>query len=102
MNIPDEVRDLAQRVAERFRPERILLFGSRSTGLADAGSDIDLLVVMDCPGRPVEQAIAIRSFLAYPRPLDVLVRTPEEVERRVREGDWLLRTILDQGTVLYE
>jgi predicted nucleotidyltransferase len=80
------VRDIAQRVAERFRPERIILFGSQAAAHADADSDIDLLVVMECPGRPVEQAIAIRQFLNYPRPMDLLVRTAE-TERRIAR--WL-------------
>jgi uncharacterized protein len=98
---PDIV-DLAHRLAERFRPEKIVLFGSHASGQADSGSDIDLLVVMDCPERPVDQAVAIRQFLGSPRPIDVLVRTPAELQRRVTLGDWFLREILDRGIVLYE
>jgi predicted nucleotidyltransferase len=98
----DEARELARRVAERFQPDKIILFGSLAAGYAESGSDIDLLVVMDCPYRPVEQAVAIRRFLDYARPLDVIVRTPAELERRLALGDWFLREVMEQGIVLYE
>src|SRR5437868_3341490 len=97
--VSDEVQDLARRVAERFHPERIILFGSQAAGRADEGSDVDLLVIMDSPLRAVEQAVAIRRFLNYRRPLDVLVRAPAEIERRVALGDCFLREILEQGVV---
>ena len=54
MNVDPQIQELARRVAERFSPEKIILFGSHATGRADSGSDVDLVVVMDCPGRPVE------------------------------------------------
>jgi uncharacterized protein len=100
--ITDEITQLARRVAEQFQPERIILFGSHTGGAADEGSDVDLLVVMEHTGRPVEQAIAIRRFLRYSRPLDILVRSPSELDRRLALGDWFLREVVERGTVLYE
>ena len=41
------VRRVIDEIAERFRPERIVLFGSHAAGAADAGSDVDLLVIME-------------------------------------------------------
>ena len=43
------VATMVERIADRFDPERILLFGSRARGDARDWSDVDLLVVM--PGR---------------------------------------------------
>lgn len=97
-----QIELIARRVAERFRPEKIILFGSHAAGAADAGSDIDLLVVMNCPGRPLDQAVAIRQFLEHRQPLDIIVRTPAELERRLALGDWFLRGIVERGTLLYE
>ena len=99
--IAADIQELARRVAEAFNPERIILFGSQATGSTDEGSDVDLLVVMRYHGRPVEQAAAIRRFLNYARPLDILVRSPEELAHRVAQGDWFLRRAVEQGTVLY-
>lgn len=100
--VGDDIAQLARRVAEEFQPEKIILFGSQAEGSADAGSDIDLLVVMEHAGRPVEQAIAIRQFLRYSRPLDILVRSPGELARRLALHDWFLREVVERGRVLYE
>jgi len=54
---------LAQRLVAQFHPERVILFGSQAAGRAGAESDVDLLLVMEHPGRSVEQAVAIRRFL---------------------------------------
>src|SRR5205809_6612410 len=70
--------------AERFQPERIILFGSHAYGTPHADSDVDLLVVM--PARDKHsQAVRIRGAVPAPFPMDLLVRTPQEVRRRLEE-----------------
>ena len=34
--------------------------------------------------------------------MDILVRTPQELERRIPLGDYFLRDIVSQGRVLYD
>lgn len=89
-------------LVRRFKPKRVVLFGSHAYGKPKEASDVDLLVVMETPLRPVEQAIAIRSVISAPFPLDLIVRTPDQVERRLSMGDFFLREVLSQGKVLYE
>ena len=52
------IKEMAHRIAERFSPERIILFGSHARGDARADSDIDLLVLFpevdDPPVRAAE------------------------------------------------
>src|SRR5947209_7096880 len=38
------IRQFARQVAERFNPDRIILFGSYAYGHPDADSDVDILV----------------------------------------------------------
>src|SRR5437764_2686323 len=79
------IRRFARQVAERFEPEKIILFGSHAYGTPHPDSDVDILVVM--PARnEVSQASRIR--LAVPRrfPMDLIVRTPENLRRRLEEG----------------
>jgi predicted nucleotidyltransferase len=40
------IRQYTREVAERFRPDKIILFGSYAYGTPHADSDVDLLVVM--------------------------------------------------------
>jgi len=46
-----QIIKFVNRVAEAFRPERVILFGSHAYGTPTADSDVDLLVVMPHEGR---------------------------------------------------
>src|SRR5712664_1278069 len=93
-NIPISIiRRYVRRVAERFDPEKIILFGSYAYGVPHADSDVDLLVVM--PARnEIDQSIRIRWALPAPFPMDLLVRTPKNLQWRLQEGDWFLREVV--------
>ncbi len=80
--VPPAVRRVVEQIAERFRPERIILFGSHAAGTADEGSNVDLLVVMATAEPVIKQAIAIYRSLDHDVPVDVLVRTPDQVAVR--------------------
>ncbi|MBT3295352.1 MAG: nucleotidyltransferase domain-containing protein [Verrucomicrobia bacterium] len=86
----------------KFRPERVILFGSYAEGRPTEDSDVDLLVVMDHPGRDVEQAYKIRRSVKRSFPLDLVVRTPETVHRRLSQNDTFLSTVFSRGRTLYE
>jgi predicted nucleotidyltransferase len=97
------IRAVAQRIAERFEPERIILFGSYAYGHPKPESDVDLLVIMNTPLRSRQQRLEIsRALSPRPFPLDIIVRTPEELQERIALGDMFLREITIRGKVLYE
>jgi hypothetical protein len=61
-----------------------------------------MLVVMDTPLKEVQQAIQICQQIEYRFGLDLIVRTPNHLEKRVKMGDWFMRDVLKEGKVLYE
>src|SRR5947208_726736 len=81
-----EIRRFARQVAERFHPEKIILFGSHAYGTPHADSDVDILVIMPARNRH-DQAYKIRDCVSAPFPMDLVVRTPAEMRWRLREGD---------------
>src|SRR5437588_3422413 len=95
------IRKFARAVAERFEPDRIILFGSHAYGTPHQDSDVDILVIMPARNRHT-QAVRIRWEVPAPFPMDLLVRTPQEVTRRLEEGDAFLTEIVSKGKVLYE
>src|SRR6184192_4119708 len=95
------IRSFARAVAERFEPDRIILFGSYAYGQPHADSDVDILVVMPARNQ-LDQAFKIHWAIQPPFPLDILVRTPKNLEWRLKEGDWFLREIVSKGKVLHE
>ena len=93
---------MCEQIARYLRPERIILFGSLAYGEPTPDSDVDLLVVMPFEGRHTRQAIRMLTQLNVLTPIDLLVRTPEQVEERLAMGDFFMREILEQGKVMYE
>lgn len=96
-----EVRALIAQIANRFQPARIVLFGSHAAGVADSGSDVDLLVVMDTQDRPLRQAAAIYRAIDHRLPVDILVRRPRQIAEP-DPRDLILRTVLREGVTLYD
>ena len=97
-----QIEDFARRVAQEFSPDRIVLFGSHARGTASPESDVDLLVIMRTRKRPAQQALEIRQRIRRRFPLDLLVRTPRDVARRVAQKDSFLTSVLAEGETLYE
>ena len=97
------LQEITDRIVESFDPEKVILFGSRSTDTSRADSDVDLLVIMEASGSPIQRAVEVKRA-CRPRfvSMDVLVKTPDEVETRLDQGSFFLREILEQGKVLYE
>src|SRR5438128_7569211 len=95
------IRKYVRKIGERFRPQRVILFGSHAYGKPHEDSDVDLLVVMPAKNE-VSQAIRIRLACDAPFPLDLIVRTPENLAKRLAWDDWFLRDIVEQGIVLHE
>ena len=93
---------MTERIVRDFDPLQIILFGSHARGDADEQSDIDLLVVFSELTDKRKTAIDIRVALAdVPMAKDILVSTPEELERnRPRIGS-VLRHAQREGKVLY-
>src|SRR4051812_20370739 len=97
-----EIRKYAKMIAERFCPLKIILFGSYAYGSPNEDSDVDILVLMDCPRGTTSKAIQIRCAIDAPFPVDLLVRSPRTFARRIAWGDYFLEEIEDKGRVLYE
>lgn len=101
--IPQEVIDnVVSEIANVFNPEKIILFGSYALGNPRPESDVDLLVVMEGEGGGRRQSLTIRQHLGVLFGLDLIVHSKEELEERIRKGDWFLREVTDQGKVVYE
>jgi predicted nucleotidyltransferase len=96
------IRNLCRRIADEFKPEKIILFGSHAYGKPTPQSDVDLLVVMPYEGGCFQQASKISRYLDLLIPMDLLVHTPEYIQYRLKIGDRFIREILEKGKVMYE
>jgi predicted nucleotidyltransferase len=98
----DRIESLSKRIAEEFRPDRIILFGSYAYGEPTEDSDVDLLVIMAFRGKSVYKAAEILTRVEPKFSVDILVRTQSQVRKRIAMDDWFMQEIVAQGRVLYE
>jgi len=98
----EKINEMVRRIVKRFDPERIILFGSHAKGTAGSDSDVDLLIIMPVSGSKREKQIEIGVALHDIRiPMDIIVATPEEVERRKNLIGTIIRPALRKGEVIY-
>ena len=74
----DEIMAQVQIIAERFNPEKIILFGSYAKGQPTPESDVDLFIIIDSDKPTWEVASEIALAIDHIFPLDIVVRNREE------------------------
>lgn len=97
----DDIVETAERIAQEFAPEQIILFGSYAYGCPTQDSDADLLVVLPFEGDHVRKAVEILERVDPRFPVDLLVRTPAQLRQRLEWNDFFMREIVEKGRVLY-
>jgi predicted nucleotidyltransferase len=97
-----EIEEKVRPIIEKYRPDKIILFGSYAAGNPTPASDVDLLVIMNTERSTLELAAEVSSAVKHSFPMDILVRTPQEINRRLQYGDFFIRDIMETGKVLYE
>ena len=97
-----EIRELSDRIAREFNPDRIILFGSHAYGTPKEYSDVDLLVIMPFEGHPFDKSMEILDAVDASYTVDLIVRRGDDAARRYNEHDPLIRAAFDRGKLLYE
>ena len=86
----------AGQIAKQFNPEKIILFGSYAYGKPTEDSDVDILVIMPFNGRNPEKATEIWTATKPKFPIDIMVRKPAELKKRLEMGDFFLREVVEK------
>jgi predicted nucleotidyltransferase len=96
-----EIDSITALLVEKYKPEKIILFGSAAWGKDDI-NDIDLFIVKkDVPHYGADRITELYRLLSPDVPIDYIVYKPEEVEERLSLGDPFVRKIIKEGIVLY-
>lgn len=97
-----QIKKIAKRIEEKYKPEKIILFGSFAYGKPTPSSDIDLLIIKKSRKRKVERIKEVLMKVESDIPLEPLVYTPKEIKDRLKLGDYFLQNVFKKGKLLYE
>jgi len=97
-----DIREIVQQIVERFRPQKVILFGSYAQGKPTQDSDVDLLVVMDTDEQALHAAARISAAIEHHFPLDILVFKPSELKASLERQGVFATEVMAKGIVLHE
>lgn len=103
LTMPDKkLEEIINRILQIIIPDKIILFGSRVNGQARSNSDYDLLVIKS----GIEDELNItkkiyRNFLGLGVGIDLIVKTPEEVENSRSRFISIIKTAVEEGITVY-
>jgi predicted nucleotidyltransferase len=97
----ETLQEIIRRVVEVARPEKIILFGSAARGEMGANSDVDLLVVKGGVHRRRLAMEIYRNLTGVGCAMDVIVVSPDDIERYGNCPALIIEPALQEGRVVY-
>jgi predicted nucleotidyltransferase len=97
----ETLRDIIQRVVAVAHPEKVILFGSAARGEMGPNSDVDLLVVKSGAHRRKLAGDIYMNLIGVGQAVDVIVVTPEDIERYGSSPALVIEPALREGRVVY-
>ncbi len=98
------IADILDEILKRYKPKKVILFGSYAYGEPEEDSDIDLLIIKNTDKRPIDRWVQVKRILrdkSRTLPVSPLVYTEQEIEQRLAIKDFFIEEILKNGDVLY-
>ncbi len=99
----NKINEITNRIATKFNPDRIILFGSYANGTQKEESDLDLLIIQDTDLPPQKRGFDIRmSLMGIMIPFDILIYTKSEFDQEKKNRFSFLSSVIKNSKVLYE
>lgn len=97
-----ELENITKQLVEKYKPEKVILFGSAARGEITPDSDIDLLIIKKrVPKRGIDRKHELRSLIECHIGTDFIIYRPDEFEKRLEMGDPFLKTVIKEGKTLH-
>lgn len=98
------IQEMLKKIVAEYAPQKVILFGSYARGCPGPDSDIDLLIIKETSERFLDRWTTVQRIVSGMHrslPVETLVLTPREIERRLEIGDRFIAEVLEEGEVLY-
>ena len=97
------ISNLVNKIASNVNPDKIYLFGSYATGMANEDSDIDLLVIKETIEPRYKRSIEIQRLLIGTKlPVDIVVYTNDEFENEKLNSYSFINSAIQGAQLMYE
>lgn len=96
-----EIEYISKEITRKYRPQKIILFGSAARGNFGPDSDLDFFIIKDDPRPGGERIYDVSGMFEHNVATDVIIYTPAEVKQCIKWGDPFVKEILAKGKVLY-
>ena len=97
-----DLAEIVKRIVETAEPEMIILFGSTARGEAGPHSDMDFLIIKPTSNRRELDNKIRRALYGVNVSIDLVVASPEDVERYKDSHALVYKPALKDGIVLYD
>ncbi len=97
-----EIKKITRQIVKKYKPKKIILFGSFGREKSIKDSDVDLLIIKKTKKNFPERCREVAEIIDGEIPVDILVRTPAELKKRLNLGDFFYQNIIQKDEVLYE
>ena len=102
IDFEEEIKSITAQIILKYHPEKIILFGSAARGKRGPDNDADFLILKgQTPHFGADRIRELSRMIERNIPVDFLVYKPAEFEKRLKMGDPFLKSILEEGKVLY-
>ena len=98
----ERILPISKAIYDESKPAKIILLGSYAYGNPQDDSDVDLLVILPYEGSSFRKTWEILNKIQPKFAIDLLVRTPVEIDQRLAWNDFFLREIMEKGKIIYE
>lgn len=101
IQIQTQINYIKDQLIKKYKPQKIILFGSAVWGNMTEDSDLDFLIIKDDQKNPHDRMVEIYKLIKKDIAADFIVYTPQEITDRVKLGDPFIKSLLSKGRVLY-
>lgn len=97
-----EIKKITDQIVKRYKPEKIILFGSYAWGKPTKDSDVDLFIIKKTDKKFGSRLFDVAKVINSEMGTDALVYTPKEWEDGLEKKYYFFKEINNKGKLIYE